>query len=312
MPPALPVCICSTATICIVLSSPTRVYITCEVTLLTADPHVRCGPALTGNCTGHCQGGTGVRTETWYVNVSTSCGGTCPFANNTHRNTLTCVNNDTCPPQNCVGSWVANGACNGTCGGGAGILPEIYKVTVPAMYNGTECPVTNWTTRADTPCNNTYPCPINCVGNWVTITGNCTGACQGGQGFVPERYNVTVPAQYGGVDCNYTNGAYRYVIPCTNNNPCPPQDCQGIWVQNGSCMGGCGGQRSRGLLPERYKITVPAAYGGNSCPIAEGDTRMITACTNNNPCVNIPCNATCECGRERGCVMTVVARRHCF
>jgi hypothetical protein len=33
-------------------------------------------------------------------------------------------------------------------------------------------------------------CPVNCVGNFV-VTGNCTGACSGGAGIIPERYNIT-------------------------------------------------------------------------------------------------------------------------
>lgn len=33
-------------------------------------------------------------------------------------------------------------------------------------------------------------CPVNCVASWVT-TGNCTGACSGGAGLLPERYIIT-------------------------------------------------------------------------------------------------------------------------
>jgi hypothetical protein len=33
-------------------------------------------------------------------------------------------------------------------------------------------------------------CPVNCVGSWVT-TGNCTGACSGGAGFLPQRFIIT-------------------------------------------------------------------------------------------------------------------------
>lgn len=249
-----------------------------------------------GNCSGHCQGGNGFIPETYSRIVLRSCGGVqCPYAHGQVRNTIACINNDTCPPQNCVGSWVWDGACNGTCGGGAGIRPEKYVITVPAMYNGTQCPEADATIRATTACTNTNPCPIDCVGNWSVITGNCTGACQGGQGFVPEMFNITVPAQYGGVNCNYTHGTYRYVINCTNNNPCPPRDCQGTWTRIGNCTGGCGGVRLGGRAPERFSITLPAAYGGNNCTDAEGDIRTGN-CTNTTPCVNIPCNATCKCG----------------
>lgn len=62
-------------------------------------------------------------------------GGSCPYTNGTTRLTLPCTNSIPCPPQDCVGSWVA-GSCSGDCGGGEGLLLEEFKVTVTAAYNG--------------------------------------------------------------------------------------------------------------------------------------------------------------------------------
>lgn len=62
----------------------------------------------------------------------------------------------------------------GVCGGGAGLLPEVYFVTVAAQNGGNDCPITNGTTRFNTGCINSDPCPINCKGGWA-VSGNCTG-----------------------------------------------------------------------------------------------------------------------------------------
>jgi len=63
-----------------------------------------------------------------------------------------------------------------------------------------------------------------CVGSFVQ-NGNCTGACGSGGGTLPERYVITVPAQYGGANCPRTNGSTRSSTACTNQQPCPPVDC---------------------------------------------------------------------------------------
>lgn len=240
------------------------------------------------------------------------CWGTqCPHDHGEVRRVISCINSTPCPPQNCTGSWVSNGPCNGTCGGGAGIQPERYAITTPANYSGTECPESDGATRAIMPCNNTTPCPIDCVGHWSILTGNCTGHCQGGQGFVPEVFNVTVAAAHGGKACNFSHGTYRYVINCTNNIPCPPRNCQGQWVDDGDCIGGCGPRSNalRGLMPERFIITITAAYGGQNCTNAAGDTQLTKSCLNElfPPCVNIPCNATCRLPRStRLCLLLFI------
>lgn len=42
-------------------------------------------------------------------------------------------------------------------------------------------------------------------------------------------------------------------------------------------------------LQEMYVVTTAAQYGGLPCPTADGNTRRILPCTNNNPC---PVNCT--------------------
>jgi hypothetical protein len=45
----------------------------------------------------------------------------------------------------------------------------------------------------------------------------------------------------------------RLAINCTNQEPCPPVDCTGVWLPAGPCDGPCGG--GAGLLPERFSVT---------------------------------------------------------
>lgn len=244
-----------------------------------------------------CHNGTGFIPETFYHSVTMDCWGIdCDDPHGTVRRVIPCTNPTPCPPQHCEGGWVPNGTCNGTCGGGPGILPEWYRITRPANYSGNECPETHGATQAITPCNNTTPCPIDCVGNWVTLWGQCTGACNGHDGFVPEIFNVTVKDAFGGKTCDFINGTYRYVINCTNNNPCPPQNCVGQWnVISNVCVGGCGGRWGlKGLRRHVYTISIPAAYGGSNCSYAAGDTKLQDECENSAACQNIPCNGTCE------------------
>lgn len=87
-----------------------------------------------------------------------------------------------------------------------------------------------------TTCTNNTPCPIDCVGNW-SASGSCSGACEGGNGTLPELYTVTTAAKWGGVPCPTANRTTRSVLECVNGAPCPVP-CNYTWIQNGNCTGG--------------------------------------------------------------------------
>lgn len=114
--------------------------------------------------------------------------------------------------KDCVGGFVPNGPCSGACGGGNGILPEVYNITVPAQNGGNPCPIANETTRSNTTCVNNNPCPINCTASWVAVFSSCTGVCGGGSGFTTEVWNVTSSAMYGG-SCAHINGGFCWYAP---------------------------------------------------------------------------------------------------
>jgi len=43
--------------------------------------------------------------------------------------------------KDCVGAFVPAGSCSGACGGGPGILPEVFNISVPAMNGGNNCSI---------------------------------------------------------------------------------------------------------------------------------------------------------------------------
>jgi hypothetical protein len=150
-------------------------------------------------------------TERFIISVAKDCGGiNCNPGNNNTLKSSACINSSPCPPQDCVGAWQSNGLCDGACGGGSGVLPEVFIVTTEAAHGGMDCVFTNGSTQQISPCNNTDPCPVACVGQYQVLNNSiCTGHCGGGNGFVPETFVITQPASYGGTDCLEVHGSVR-------------------------------------------------------------------------------------------------------
>lgn len=239
---------------------------------------------LNGNCTGACGGGNGTLPELFNVSTAAANNGTdCEAAHGATRSSTPCTNASPCP-INCTGSWVATeiSLCNGTCGGGEGLLPETYVVTVAAAHSGSPCPYSDHTVRY-VPCNNTAPCPVDCVGSWVA-NGSCSGTVNT---TYPEVFNVTTAADFNGSGCEAVHGATRNITRC-------PVNCVGAWHAIDQCNGVCGGHN--GTLPERYNVTTPAAYNGTDCEAADGAARNITSCIT-GPCP-VPCGGV---WLESGC-----------
>uniref|UniRef100_A0A383W8B1 Peptidase M11 gametolysin domain-containing protein n=1 Tax=Tetradesmus obliquus TaxID=3088 RepID=A0A383W8B1_TETOB len=142
----------------------------------------------------------------------------------------------------------------------------------------------------------------DCVGAWVPHTwgplnGTCTGACEGGDGLLPEVYFISVAAANGGNECPTVNGTTRLSIPCKNNNPCPV-NCTAAWVEAGNCTGQCSG--GSGFVPEVFLMSSPAMYGG-SCPSTNGTTRLSLPCNNTTPCPPRDCVGGWVAAAEGAC-----------
>jgi hypothetical protein len=194
-------------------------------------------------------------------------------------------------PINCTGTWSGWDTCNATCGGGN--QSRTFNVTQPALYGGINCSTADGTVEYNA-CN-FQPCPINCTGGWGAWD-TCNATCGGGN--QSRVYEVTVPAQHGGTDCEAVNGTIGY--QACNKQPCPI-NCTGNWTDWSACNQTCGsGSQSRVFV-----VSVDAAHAGENCTHFNGTVEE-QAC-NTSPCpINCTgtwggwdtCNATCGGGNQ--------------
>ena len=153
-------------------------------------------------------------------------------------------------PINCVGSFVNDGECSATCGGGK--QKQIYDITTPAQYGGT-CPYED-SYEKEIDCN-LPPCPIDCIGNFSYIS-DCSEKCGGGK--KKKVYNIIQNADHNGIECDYDAG--EQIEEDCNTQQCPI-DCEGEFVDFKECSKECGG----GIKLKKYEITKHAGYGGLNC-----------------------------------------------
>jgi hypothetical protein len=196
-------------------------------------------------------------------------------------------------PIDCVGSFVNDGECSATCGGGK--QKQIYDITTPADFGGETCPhQAGEETEID--CN-IQPCsPVNCVGEYEKL-GDCVANDPNlncGPGTQQQEYKISQSAENGGSECPVVATTTRS-INC-NLKPCPI-DCEGSFGEYETCSVGCGG----GTQSRTYTITKGAQHEGLECPHQDGDTEERQC--NPDPCP-INCNGGFEnlgeCSRECG------------
>jgi hypothetical protein len=151
------------------------------------------------------------------------------------------------------------------------------------------------------------------------VTGNCTGACSGGSGVLPERFVVTGmvapgcwqlplrqhpllhrPAANGtGYSCHscrpFRHTYSRKCMPAAElllhvehalaagHTECNLQvaQCCHMW---GARLQHCDTLLSLLLLLLMVLVEVPRSCGGTSCPATNGALKSSTPCNNNTPC----------------------------
>lgn len=180
-------------------------------------------------------------------------------------------------PIPCVGHWSEYSTCNAQianpggffCGGGS--QTRHYIVTQEAQFDGQPCCHAHGATDSK-PCGETH-CPINCKGDW-TEWGHCCSSCGGGSRS--RSYQITVPAQYGGLECPVKHEHVEHE-PC-NTHPCPI-DCEGAWGAWSDCSNECTDCRNYGAVgsSERmFSVSVKAEHGGLQCPHPDGEKEQKT------------------------------------
>jgi hypothetical protein len=221
------------------------------------------------SCTKTC--GTGETTRTFAVTTADNYGGDTCVANDGEVENVAC-STSSCP-VNCVGAWQTWGMCDKTCGTGSRI--HTYLQSVEVSNGGVACTTANFTIESEA-CSTTG-CPVDCVGSWAAWT-DCSTSC--GAGINTRTFLHSTSAANGGVACptavNTVGQQACNLLDC-------PVDCQGAWGEWDACSLTCTGSDGKlGSTLRRFIVTVPTAFGGESCEIlgALSPTVSVTAVIN--------------------------------
>jgi len=216
------------------------------------------------DCTVACGGG--IQTRTYVVTVPAQNGGrNCDFEHGATQQRA--CNEQAC----CDNTWFSGdyGSCSEECGGGIQTRDVVCRDcegnNLPdGSCSGPKPPATQT-------CNE-QPCPVDCIGAWSDWS-DCTVACGGG--LQTRTFEVTVPAQHGGRNCDFEHGATQQ-LAC-NEQAC----CDNTWFTGdyGSCSEECGG----GV---QTKDVVCRDCEGNNLPdgSCSGPKPPATQACNTQPC----------------------------
>lgn len=202
-----------------------------------------------GACSVLCGGGN--MTQTRNQTPPAQYGGV--DCNGSDTNSTICNTQD-CPVDCIWGNWSAFGPCSVSCGGGN--MTQTRINSGPPQFGGIDCtgPFDN-----TTECN-IQSCPIDCVGNWSSWA-----ACDCATKTQTRTFGITTPAQFGGIDCNWTSSdtETQDCIPVS----CGPEDCVGGWSNWSAC------DCTTFKQTQNYVVTTPESNGGKPCEAANGETK---------------------------------------
>ena len=206
-----------------------------------------------GECPVTCGGG--VQTQTFEVSLAAAYGGVECGSFDGQEATQECGLQGC--PQDCQGEWSDYGACSVSCG--SGIATRTFTQTVASAFGGTECSAFDGEMES-VECSES-PCPVGCEGDWGPWSTECTATCGGG--VLSQEYSIASPAQYGGAECDATDGATN-TVPC-GTGPCVvPVDCVGSWGSWSECSG-------TGTQIRLYSVSTFPSGGGANCEANNGE-----------------------------------------
>eukprot|EP00117_Sycon_ciliatum_P009473 scpid49244/ scgid2601/ Hemicentin-1; Fibulin-6 len=190
-----------------------------------------------------------------------------------------------CPVDGGWSTWMAQGACSVSCGGGQQIHVRSCTKPTPA-HGGTQCTgihIRNITCKKN-------PCPIN--GKWSTWSpySACSATCEGSK---TRSRSCTDPAPvYPGAACQGI--ATEHAI-CGAAH-CPIDGKWAAWSPYSACSGTCEGHKNRARTCRNPR----PAYNGQPC---QGNNSQTLSCGTSSCPVDghwsqwslySQCNATCE------------------
>ena len=216
---------------------------------------------------------TNTRCRTYVVErPSAHSGYACPYTDSYVQCTLSGCSQ----PVDCVGDWDQYDECfhdeeihkNKRC--------RLYKVSVPATFNGYACPYTNKFEQCTT---DKCAQPVDCVGAWEDY-----GVCSHNElHHANERcrvYAVTTAAANNGFACPHEDKLQQ----CTKSGCGQPVDCQGAWTSFDGCKHV--DETHKNERCRTYEISTSAALNGKQCPHKDGKVECITqTCSQPVDCV---------------------------
>jgi hypothetical protein len=134
-----------------------------------------------------------------------------------------------CPPVDCVGKLSEPTPCSQTkCDSAAGTQSQTYSISVQAAYEGKECPHKNGevvVSECTIPADKVTHCPIDCKGEFDAPT-ECKAVeeCGCAKGTQTRTYKITTKAQFGGKQCDFTDGekvTATCAVDARKVKPCP-------------------------------------------------------------------------------------------
>ena len=182
----------------------------------------------------------------------------CPYENGYKQ----CSKDNCAQPTACKGSWSAYDTCVHDVETDVNKRCKTYTIEEEAANGGEACKFDDGVTSCTTAgCGQ----PVDCESEWSAY-GTCNFYSTSKSNKRCRTYNVTTVPDFNGEQCTHDAG----YTECTEEGCAQPVDCQGAWQEYESCMYEPGTHMNRRCRV--YKVSVEAAYGGETCPHNSGKT----------------------------------------
>ena len=215
-------------------------------------------------CTEDCSSGKSKLVGTYKVTKAATGFGKCDFKDGETKEKPCPV--DMCPPEDCVGDWVDDEICIGSCSKRNATRFSQYVIEEPERYGGEECDTEAGKVK-EVECPYNMCPPEKCVHTveWEDCEGYGTTSKRTG------AVKIVREGKFGG-ECDYTEGQ---II----EEPCPrslrpteiDEDCEGDWTWDESCTGMCSDNSA--IQSATYVVTKEHSGSGAYCPFEDGETK---------------------------------------
>ena len=242
-------------------------------------------------CTEDCSSGKSKLVGTYKVTKAATGFGKCDFKDGETTEKPCPV--DMCPPEDCIGDWVDDEICIGSCSKRNATRFSQYVIEEPARYGGEKCDIEAGKVK-EVECPYNMCPPEKCVHTveWEDCEGYDVNSKRTG------AVKIVREGKFGG-ECDYTEGQIMEELCPRSLRPTEiDEDCEGGWVWDESCAGMCSDNSA--IQSATYVVTKEHSGSGAYCPFEDGEIKT-------QPCPEDKCppedckhewvwNETCEGG----------------